>query len=586
MPVYVTKMVCDALVLYGLDAFAEKSRLDISNFFESRLKMLGLMQSQQLLISSILSHAAREHGEQEIVSNSIEGGIHRYTYADAEKRSMQLANTLRQLGFKAGDRIGTLAWNGYRHFEIYYATSGIGLICHTINPRLPTAEIFYIINHARDQYLFVDLDLFQLVESLGRQLKSLKGVVIMTSYEHMPETTELNKIFPVHCYETLIAEQSDKIEWPEFDEHTASSLCYTSGTTDNPKGVLYSHRSTVLHAYAAQMKDSVSLGATDCVLPAVPMFHVNAWGIPYMAPMSGTKIVFPGTALDGASLTKLMNEERVTISLGVPTIWHGLLQYLRETGSRLDTVERFIIGGAACPLALIEGFGKEYGIMVQHGWGMTELSPIGTINAPKSIIKFSNTDEKYKSQLRQGRALFGYEMKVVDDNGQALPRDGKSFGRLLSRGHWVISHYYENNFPHSSVLDSERWFDTGDVATIDAQSYMEIHDRTKDIIKSGGEWISSIELENIAISHPDVAQAAVIGAAHPKWGERPLLIAVKESNAKPTPEELLSFYKGKVPKWMVPEDVVFVDEIPLGATGKILKTKLRVDFAGHKLPTS
>ena len=548
--------------------------------------MLGLMQNQQLLISSILSHAAREHSEQEIVSNTIEGGMHRYTYADAEKRTMRLANTLRQLGVKAGDRIGTLAWNGYRHFEIYYATSGIGLVCHTINPRLPPDQISYIINHAKDQYLFVDLNLLQLVEKLGGQLRTLKGVVVMTSQDHMPEVTELDKIVPVHCYETSIAKQSDKIEWPEFDENTASSLCYTSGTTDSPKGVLYSHRSTLLHAYAAQMKDSISLGAIDCVLPVVPMFHVNAWGIPYMAPMSGTKIVFPGIGLDGASLTRMMNEERVTLSLGVPTIWHGLLQYLRETGAQLNTVERFIIGGAACPLALIEGFGKEHGVMIQHGWGMTELSPVGTINAPKSNTKYSNTDEKYKNQLKQGRALFGYEMKVVDDDGQALPRDGKSFGRLLSRGHWVISHYYENRVPHSSALDFERWFDTGDVATIDAQSYMEIHDRTKDIIKSGGEWISSIELENIAISHPDVAQVAVIGAAHPKWGERPLLIAVRATNAKSTREELLAFYRGKVPKWMVPDDVVFVDEIPFGATGKILKTKLRVDFAGHKLPTS
>ena len=548
--------------------------------------MLGLMQSQQLLISSILSHAAREHSEQEIVSNTIEGGTHRYTYADAEKRTMQLANILRQLGAKAGDRIGTLAWNGYRHFEIYYATSGIGLVCHTINPRLPVDQISYIINHANDQYLFVDLNLFQLVEKLSKQLRTLKGVVVMTSQDHMPDVTALEKIVPVHCYETSIAEQSDKIEWPEFDENTASSLCYTSGTTDKPKGVLYSHRSTLLHAYAAQMKDSISLGAIDCVLPAVPMFHVNAWGIPYMAPMSGTKLVFPGMGLDGANLTRMMNEERVTLSLGVPTIWHGLLQYLRETGAQLNTVKRFIIGGAACPLALIEGFGKEHGVMVQHGWGMTELSPVGTINAPKSSIKYSNANEKYKSQLKQGRALFGYEMKVVDDNGRALPRDGKSFGRLLSRGHWVISHYYENEVSHSSALDFKGWFDTGDVATIDAQSYMEIHDRTKDIIKSGGEWISSIELENIAIGHPDVVQVAVIGAAHPKWGERPLVIAVRATNAKSTREDLLTFYEGKVPKWMIPDDVVFVEEIPLGATGKILKTKLRADFAGYKLPTS
>ena len=548
--------------------------------------MLGLMQGQQLLISSILAHAAREHGEQEIVSNAIEGGMHRYTYADASARSKRLANALGRLGVRTGERIGTLAWNSYRHFEIYYATSGIGAVCHTMNPRLFPDQIAYIINHAEDQYLFVDLNLVPLVEALLAYLKTLKGIIVMTGEDHMPNSVDLATTLPVYCYETLIEVEHDQFDWPQFDENTASSLCYTSGTTGNPKGVLYSHRSTVLHAYAAQMKDCVSLSAADCVLPVVPMFHVNAWGIPYMAPMSGTKIIFPGIGLDGASLTRMMNDEKVTLSLGVPTIWFGLLQHLRDTGERLKTVKRFIIGGAACPLAIIEGFGKEYGVDVQHGWGMTELSPVGTINAPKPGMESMSNDEHYELQTKQGRALFGFEMKVVDDTGNAVPRDGEGFGRLLSRGYWVVSEYYKDEENPNGTLDADDWFDTGDIATIDELGYMEITDRTKDVIKSGGEWISSIKLENIAISHPGVSQAAVIGVVHPKWNERPLLIAVKAPDAKVTADELLAFYDGKIAKWMVPDDVAFVEEIPLGATGKILKTKLREIFADHKLPTA
>ncbi|MCW8836984.1 MAG: 3-(methylthio)propionyl-CoA ligase [Rhodospirillales bacterium] len=548
--------------------------------------MLGLMQKKQLLISSILTHAAAHHGEQEIVSNTIEGGMHRYTYADAEKRIMQLANALVRLGVKLGDRVGTLAWNGYRHFEIYYATSGIGSICHTINPRLFPEQVAYIVNHAADQYIFIDLNLYPLVEALGAHLKTVKGVVVMTDKAHMPDTAKLSATIPVHCYETLIADEPETIAWPDFDENTASSLCYTSGTTGNPKGVLYSHRSTLLHAYATHMTDSSPLGAADCVLPVVPMFHVNAWGVPYSALMSGTKIVFPGIQMDGGSLTKMMNDEKVTCSLGVPTIWLGLLQHLRESGQRLETVKRFLIGGAACPLAIIEGFGKEYDISVVHGWGMTELSPVGTINAPKAGMEKMSADEKYRHQLKQGRALFGYEMKVIDDDGNALPHDGKSFGRLMSRGYWVVSEYFNDDENPDGILDDDNWFDTGDVATIDERGYMQITDRTKDVIKSGGEWIGSIDLENVALSHPAVAQAAVIGIPHPKWDERPLLIVVKKPGAEVTREDLLSFYDGKIAKWMVPDDVAFVDEIPLGATGKILKTKLREQFADYKLPTA
>ncbi len=547
--------------------------------------MLGLMQDRPLLISSILTHAASQHGEQEIVSNAIEGGVHRYTYTDLEKRTKQLANALTKLGVKTGDRIGTLAWNGYRHLEIYYATSGIGTICHTINPRLFPEQVAYIAGHANDQYMFVDVNIYPLIEALADHLKTLKGVVIMTDAGHMPEIKIADKI-PVHCYETLIAAESEELDWPQFDENTASSLCYTSGTTGNPKGVLYSHRSTLLHALTNHMKDVSPLGSADCVLPVVPMFHVNAWGVPYGALMSGTKIVFPGILMDGENLAKTMNAEKVTVSLGVPTIWMGLLMYLRQSGEKLDTIQRFLIGGAACPLALIEGFGKEYGIAITHGWGMTELSPVGTVNCIKSGMEGLAGDDLYQHQLMQGRALFGFEMKILGEDGKDQPNDGKSFGRLMSRGYWVVSEYFNDQENPDGILDADGWFDTGDVATIDTRGFMQITDRTKDVIKSGGEWISSIDLENIAISHPAIANAAVIGVPHPKWDERPLLIVAKVPDAEVTTEELLAFYDGKIAAWMKPDDVVYIDEIPLGATGKILKTKLRELYGEHKLPTA
>ncbi len=547
--------------------------------------MLGLMQDRPLLISSILTHAASQHGEQEIVSNTIEGGVHRYTFADCEKRTKQLANALTTLGAKPGDAIGTLAWNGYRHLEIYYATSGIGTICHTINPRLFPEQVAYIVGHANDQYMFVDLNIYPLIEALADHLKTLKGVIIMTDEDHMPDVKIADKI-PVHCYEILIAAESARLDWPQFDENTASSLCYTSGTTGHPKGVMYSHRSTLLHAITSQMADVAPAGSADCILPVVPMFHVNAWGVPYSALMSGAKLVLPGILMDGENLTKTMNAEKVTLSLGVPTIWLGLLTHLRQSGQRLETVQRFLIGGAACPLAIIEGFGKEYGIAVKHGWGMTELSPLGTVNAIKAGMENLSEDELYEHQLMQGRAVFGFEMKIVGEDGTEQPHDGKSFGRLLCRGYWVVSEYYKDEEHPDGLLDADGWFDTGDVATIDARGFMQITDRTKDVIKSGGEWISSIDLENIAISHPAVASAAVIGVPHPKWDERPLLIVAKAPDADVTTEELLAFYDGKIADWMKPDDVVYVEEIPLGATGKILKTKLRELYGDHKLPTA
>ena len=547
--------------------------------------MLGLMQDRPLLISSILTHAASQHGEQEIVSNAIEGGVHRYTFADCEKRTKKLANALTRLGVQTGDRIGTLAWNGYRHLEIYYATSGIGTVCHTINPRLFPEQVAYIAGHAADQYIFVDINIYPLIEALADHLKTVKGVVVMTDEAHMPDIKIADKI-PVYCYETLIEAESDQLEWPQFDENTASSLCYTSGTTGNPKGVLYSHRSTLLHALTNHMKDVSPIGSSDCVLPVVPMFHVNAWGVPYAALMSGTKLVLPGILMDGENLAKTMNTEKVTVSLGVPTIWLGLLTYLRQSGQRLDTIDRFLIGGAACPLALIEGFGKEYGISITHGWGMTELSPVGTVNAIKSGMEGMSDDELYQHQLGQGRSLFGFEMKIIGEDGSDLPNDGKSFGRLMSRGYWVVSAYFNDQENPDGILDADGWFDTGDVATIDERGFMQITDRTKDVIKSGGEWISTIDLENIAISHPAIASAGVIGVPHPKWDERPLLIVAKVPGAEVTTEELLAFYDGKIAAWMTPDDVVFVDEIPLGATGKILKTKLRELYGDHKLPTA
>ena len=542
--------------------------------------MHGLMMNMPLLISSLIRHAATHHGDTEIVSRLTEGGIHRYTYADAHRRAQQMANVLTQLGIKAGDRVGTLAWNGFRHFETYFAASGMGAVLHTVNPRLFPEQITYIINHADDQYVFFDITFAPLIDGVAPHCKNVKGWVAMTDRAHMP----LMKTVGVLCYEELLSAQPDQFEWPTFDENTASSLCYTSGTTGNPKGVLYSHRTTVLHSYAIALPDVMNLSARDVILPVVPMFHVNAWGTPYACAMTGAKIVFPGPGLDGASLYELFEKERVTMSSGVPTVWLGLLNYMKQNNLKFSTMNRTVIGGSACPPAMIKSFQDDYGVRVLHAWGMTELSPLGTLNSFKAKHAALSEAERFAIQQKQGRAIFGVEMKIVDGEGKALPHDGKAFGDLLVRGPWIVREYFRDE--GGNPLTADGWFPTGDVATIDADGYMQITDRSKDVIKSGGEWISSIDLENLAVAHPAVAEAAVIGIAHPKWDERPLLIVVKKPGATVTREQLLAFFEGKIAKWWMPDDVAFVEQLPHTATGKLLKTKLREDFQGYKLPTA
>jgi fatty-acyl-CoA synthase len=543
--------------------------------------MLGLMQDHPLLISSIFEHAVNGYGNQDIVSNSIEGGIHKYNYSQWGLRTKKLANSFKSLNLSQGDKVGTLAWNGYRHLEIYYAASSSGLICHTINPRLHPDQIAYIVNHAEDKVLCVDLNILPLVEKASAHFKTVKTLIVMTDNSNMI-IPQIHKDIKVVCYEDFIKEQSTEFQWPELDEKTASSLCYTSGTTGNPKGVLYSHRSTVLHAYGMNLKDVVPYGVKDVVLPVVPMFHVNAWGTPYAAPMCGSKLVFPGMKLDGESITDLMNNEKVTVSLGVPTIWLALLNYLRESGKKLETVKRLIIGGSSCPRILFEGFEEEFGVEVIHAWGMTEMSPLGTVNMPSLEDTPKNKKEYYDNKMPQGRTIFGHQMKLVDDDGKSLPEDGETQGKLLSRGFWVLKEYYKDDSQNDRFLD-DGWFDTGDVAKIDHNGFMTITDRTKDIIKSGGEWISSIDLENICVGHPEVANAAVISVPHEKWEERPIVIVQPMAGKSPSKDEILKMYEGKIAKWMIPDDVIFTDNIPLGATGKILKNKLREEFGGHKI---
>lgn len=546
--------------------------------------MLGLIQDRPLLISQLIEYAALYHSQTEIVTRTVEGPVHRYTYKDLCGRSKKLANALTRLGVKLGDRIGTLAWNTYRHFELYYGVSGMGAVLHTVNPRLFPEQIDYIVNHAEDSYLFFDLTFAPLIEKLAPQLKTVKGFVLMTDAAHMPKDSKIPNLI---CYEDLIGKESDDYTWPQFDERTASSLCYTSGTTGNPKGVLYSHRSTVLHSYAVCQRDGLNLGSADSALVIVPLFHANAWGVPYGAAMCGAKLVFPGPALDGKSVYELLRDEKCNFSLGVPTVWLAFFQHI-DANPGLDLkkdilIERCVIGGSAAPRAMIERFAKQLNCFVIHAWGMTEMSPLGTTGNLLKKHAALPLEQRLAVQQKQGRTVYGVEIKITDDDGNELPRDGKAFGDVKVRGPWITKGYFRGD--GGNVLDKDGWFTTGDVATLDADGYMQITDRSKDVIKSGGEWISSIDLENAAVGHPAVQEAAVIGVHHDKWQERPLLLVIKKAGQDVSREEMLNYLEGKVAKWWLPDDVVFVPELPHTATGKLLKTKLRDQFKDYKLPT-
>lgn len=540
--------------------------------------MQGLMMDFPLTITSIMEHAERVHGAQEIVSVTRDNPRHRYTYAEAFGRVRQLANGMKAWGMSTSDRVATLAWNDYRHFETYYASACSGYVCHTINPRLFPEQIVYIINHAEDQYVFLDPDFWPLIEQVAPQCPGVKGWVVMTTAEHMPETSVTN----VHCYEDVIAGQPDNYEWPAIDENEACALCYTSGTTGNPKGVLYSHRSTVLHTYATMMPDSMNISSADVVLPIVPMFHVNAWGNPYACPVAGAKMVMPGNKMgDGPTLATLINEEGVTMSAGVPTVWLNLLAHLRATGERVDTLQRVVVGGSACPLSVMEEF-DTYGVDTRHAWGMTEMSPLGTSNSSGARRNQYDAETFASMRTNVGQPIFGVEVKITGDDNNELPWDGVAFGALKVRGPWICSSYFK--LDGSSAHEEDGWFETGDVASIDARGNVSITDRTKDVIKSGGEWISSIEVENCATGHPMVAEAAVIGRNHPKWGERPLLVVVKNGEGDVTPDELKTFLDGKIAKWWIPDDVQYIEEMPHTATGKIQKMKLREMFGDYQFP--
>ncbi|POR56549.1 long-chain-fatty-acid--CoA ligase [Bosea psychrotolerans] len=541
--------------------------------------MLGLMQDWPLLLHRIIDHAAIQHGTREVVSRAVEDGVlRRTTYAQLRRRALQVAKRLGREGMAPGDRVATLAWNTDRHLELWYGISGMGAITHTVNPRLFPEQIAGIIDHAGDRMLFLDLTFVALVEQLQAKIPSVERFVILTDAAHMPETSLRGAV----AYEDWLSEADDDFAWAKLDEDTAAGLCYTSGTTGGPKGVLYSHRSNVLHAMACATPDYLGLSSRDTVLPVVPLFHANSWSLAYSAPMTGAKLVMPGAKLDGASLLELLETEGVTCTAAVPTVWLGLLQHLETTGAGLSTLKRVVIGGSACPRAMTEAFERKYGVTVSHAWGMTEMSPIGSFCSVKPIYQHLEGEALYDLKVKQGHPPFTVEFRITDDAGKDLPWDGATFGRLKVRGPAVAGAYFRRE--DEPILDEQGFFDTGDVGTIDAAGYMQITDRSKDVIKSGGEWISSIDLENLAVGHPDVLEAAVIGVCHPKWDERPLLVIVPKPGRTPGKEEMLAFMTGKIAKWWLPDDVVLVEAIPHTATGKIQKTALREQFKDYRLP--
>jgi acyl-CoA synthetase (AMP-forming)/AMP-acid ligase II len=540
----------------------------------------GMMMDRPLLISSIIDYAAEIHPKVEIVSVAVEGGVHCYTYAAARSRIAQLAHALRGMGIKPGDRVATLAWNGYRHFELYYAVSGIGAVCHTINPRLFPDQLSYIVNHAEDMALFFDITFAPLVAKMRPHFPGRLAYVAMTDRAHMPDQDGLDGLL---SYEDLIAGKPETVAWPDLDENAAAGLCYTSGTTGEPKGVLYSHRSNLLHAFSTIICSKGRFAIGRKILPVVPLFHVNAWGLPYSAPLSGTSLIFPGAKLDGASLFELMDRERVQDAWGVPTVWLGLLAEMKARGRKPEGFEYLPVGGSAAPRSMIETFEREYGVSVLHGWGMTEMSPVGTISMLEPEMEALSLEERIEIKTRQGRRIFNVDMKIVDEAGARLPHDGVAVGELFVRGPFIAAGYYNNEPATRKAIDAEGWLATGDIAKITPDGFLQVVDRTKDLVKSGGEWISSIDLENTAMSHPGIAQCAVIGVPHPKWDERPILVVVKAPGADPSKEDILSFMARRVAKWQVPDDVLFRETLPLTATGKVSKRQLRESLKDYVL---
>jgi fatty-acyl-CoA synthase len=540
--------------------------------------MKGLMQDWPLLVSTVIDHAARFHGDREIVTRSVEGPIVRTNYREVHLRARKTAQALRRLGVKEGEVVATMAWNTARHLEAWFGIMGLGAVCHTLNPRLFAEQLVYIINHAEDKIIFVDLTFVPVLEAIADQCPKVKAYVVMTDRAHMPETKLPNAL----CFEEIVEAEDGDFEWVKVDENAACGLCYTSGTTGNPKGVLYSHRSNVLHSMAANMGDALGMKAADAILPVVPMFHANAWGLALSAPAAGSKIVNPGPNMDGESIYQLLTEEEVTFTAAVPTVWLMLLQHLEGNNLKLPMLKDVTIGGSAVPRVMLEKFERDYEVSVKHAWGMTELSPLGTIASFKSGMENMSFDQQMDIKVKQGRAPFGVEMKITDDEGNELPRDGKAFGHLMVKGPFIVGEYIKGD--GGQILDADGFFDTGDVATIDQLGFMQITDRSKDVIKSGGEWISSIEIENVAVGCEGVTEAAVIGLPHPKWDERPLLIIIKDEGAELSKEDVLAYLEGKIAKWWMPDDVTFVDEIPHTATGKIQKLTLREQFSDYQLP--